>query len=278
MPLVRLGLFCGRRDEFGVGPARSALENAVEFFEVSQSPRAGGRGALALARLDASATDIEASLREAVMNDVTHVLFLSPNTILPFYSLQSLLDMRARAVTGISWTYRAARAGAEPVLFPRIGYFDPEGRPFPYFGWSAPDVFEVDWCGIDCLLVERDAIEEIIPPLRGLREFPQHLRISLALRSSGIPIVVDSFIQCPNVMRGLTPAGRATRKLVPGPRAWLEFSRDYADRRVPIGPVYDPAYRGRQWYREWLTRCLHDEDGSAPAVKRDRPRDPPFAR
>lgn len=250
MSLVRLGLCCSRPESLREGPARSSLENAVRFFRVSQGDESGGR-LLSLARLETGAHSLERNLREAVENEVTHVLFLSPGAILPFYSLQSLLDMRARAVSGISWTWKVGRPD-EAECHPRIGYFDPEGRAYPYFGWSAPDIFEVDWCGLDCLLLDRMAIEEILEPLTRLRGLPPHLRVSLALRWMKVPILVDSFIQCPRVAGGFDGA----RKLVPSPLAWMEFSRDFPDRRIPIGAVYDPAYRGRAWYGEWTLRCL----------------------
>jgi hypothetical protein len=258
---VRLGLCCTRSGGFRPGPARSSLRNAVRFFRISQEGTRNDEG-LTLALLDAGAEALERSLREAVENDVTHVLFLSPGAILPFYSLQSLLELPVAAVSGISWTWRAGadgglplRAGADgglPDISPRIGFYDPEGRPFPYFGWSAPDIFEVDWCGLDCLLVEREAIEEIAEPLARLRHVEPGMRISQALRSRGIPILVDSFIQCPQVVRDAD----GSRRLIPSPRVWLEFSRDFPERRLPAGSVYDPAYRGRRWYREWVRRCL----------------------
>jgi hypothetical protein len=249
--LVRLGLCCSRPESLRKGPARSSLENAVRFFRVSQGDASGGR-LLSLARLETGARSLERNIREALENQVTHVLFLSPGAVLPFYSLQSLLDMRARAVSGISWTWKVGRPGKEPRCHPRIGYFGPEGRAYPYFGWSAPDIFEVEWCGLDCLLLDRTAIEEIVEPLTRLRGIPPHLRVSLALRWRKVPILVDSFIQCPRVAKG----SGGTRKLVPNPLAWIEFSREFTDPRIPLGAVYDPAYRGRAWYREWTARCM----------------------
>jgi hypothetical protein len=252
--VVRLGLCCSRPESLRKGPAGSSLENAVRFFRISQGDEAGG-DLLSLSRLETCASScgrngLDRNLREAVENEVTHVLFLSPGAVLPFYSLQSLLDMRARAVSGISWTWKVGLPGGAEC-HPRIGYFDPEGRAYPYFGWSAPDIFEVDWCGLDCLLLDRGALEEILEPLTRLRGLPPHLRVSLALRWKKIPILVDSFIQCPRVAKG----SEGKRKLVPSPLAWMEFSRDFPARRIPIGAVYDPAYRGRAWYREWTERC-----------------------
>ncbi len=257
MTLVRLGLCCSHPEGFLNGPVRRSLENAVEFFQVARSPAGDGRP-LTLARLDSRSAQVESSLEEAFEYGITHVLFLSPSVILPFYSLQSLIDMRAPAVSGISWSWRPGADGELPDIFPRIGFYDAEGRPYPFFGWCAPDVFAVDWCGLDCLLIRRDALEEIGDPLRLLRGQPPEVRVSTALRSRGIPILIDSSIQCPKVLLNRPASGRPEREMVPGPRAWLEFSRDFRNRKIPTG-LYDPAYRGRSWYREWVLRC-----GSAP--------------
>lgn len=258
MSLVRLGLCCSRAEGFR-WDAQSSLRNAVQFLQISQDDEEEGDGGLlSLSPLDGSAEDLEESLLEATDQGLTHLFFLSPGALLPFYSLQRLIDLRVPAVGGISWTWRPGASGEDPEIFPRIGYFDGEGRPYPYFGWSAPDIFEVDWCGLDCLLLERDAIERIIEPLRILRGRDPALRISLALRSLGIPIRVDSFVQCPQVIT--LPSG--ARKLIPSPGAWLEFSRDCSARRLPRGSVFDPSYRGRVWYRDWVKRCLTERTRS----------------
>jgi hypothetical protein len=228
----------------------------VQFFRISQDTSGeGGDGLLSLSPLDGSAEDLEPSLQEAIREDVTHVLFLSPGALLPFYSLQRLVDLRLSAVSGISWTWRPGGAGNEAEISPRIGFFDPEGNAYPYFGWHAPDIFEVDWCGLDCLLLSRDALEKIVDPLAALAGTEPALRISMALRSRKIPIVVDSFVQCPQVIT-LPMNGGTARKLVPSPRTWLEFSRDFSRRKLPRGPAHDPSYRGRPWYREFVKRCL----------------------
>jgi hypothetical protein len=251
---VKLGLCSSRPDGLLSWPAQSSLENAVQFFQVSETGSVeGGMAAgecLSLARFDASAADLEQSLREAADNDVTHILFLSPRTLLPFYSLQRLIDMDVSAVTGVSWTWMPGGEG--PDIFPRIGFFDPEGRPYPYFGWTAPGLFEVDWCGLDCLLLSRGALEEIAGPVEWVRGKEPALRISQCLRMLGIPILVDASVQCPRVVSPpLAPCERSRHRLVPSPRTWREFSRDCPARSVPRGHVFDPAYRGRSWYRDW---------------------------
>lgn len=254
MSLVRLGLYCTRPERFGSGPALSSLRNAVRFFQVIRSERPDGGKALNIAILESGASDLERSLREALEQEITHVLFLSPEVLLPFYSLQTLIAMGVNAVSGISWTWKPE--GEIPEIFPKIGFFDPEGRPYPYFGWRAPDIFEVDWCGLDCLLLQREAVERISGILRKLCPHPPALRISLGLRSRGIPILVDSFIQCPKVvMRMGSRKEELERSLIPSPSTWLEFSKDFLDRKIPHGPLHDPAYRGRPWYREWVERC-----------------------
>jgi hypothetical protein len=280
---VKLGLCCSRPEGFFRGPAQSSLASAVQFFQVSQADWLDEdelvegdllslEEILILEELEASAADLEQSLEEALENDVTHVLFLSPRTLLPFYSIQALLAMGVDAVSGVSWTWLVGPPGEEPHVFPRIGYYDPEGRPYPYFGWSAPDLFEVDWCGLDCLLLSRRALEEIALPLERIRTREPALRISQCLRSAGVPILIDSSVQCPRVVASppaavrrpillSAPAALAdpelTRprprlRLVPSPRAWREFSRDNRERRMPSGPLHDPAYRGRDWYRQWV--------------------------
>ncbi len=263
MSPVRLGLCCARPEGLRPGAARTSLENALRFFQDDRSDESVG-----LARLDATPADLEGTIGEAVDQNVTHLLFLSPGVLLPFYFLQSLLGMRQKAVSGISWTWRIGHRGQSPEVFPRIGYFDPEGRAFPYFGWSAPDIFEVDWCGLDCLLLARGALEEIAAPLASLRHSPPALRISQALRSRGIRIIIDSFIQCPKVVMAPSPSGEVARGLVPGPKVWREFSRNHPHRRIPRGPVLDPAYRGRPWYREWVERCLSGVDSRQSTVDR----------
>jgi hypothetical protein len=251
---VRLGLCCSRPADLRPGPARSSLKNAIQFFRVSQDEDPGE--VVAMAQLDSSPADLEGGIRQAVERDVTHMLFLSPGAILPFYSLEVLLGMRERAVSGVSFSIQAGTAGEAPEIFPRLGFFDPEGRAYPYFGWSAPNIFQVDWCGLDCLLLARDALEEIAGPLARLRSLPPALRISQALRTRGIPILIDSCIECPQLTLIPGPEGGVTGTMLPGPAAWREFSRDCPDRRIPRGPLFDPAYRGRAWYREWVERCL----------------------
>ena len=48
----------------------------------------------------------------------------------------------------------------------------------------------------------------------------------------------------------------ALSRRFPSPDAWREFSRDNDARRIPCGRVYDPAYRGRAWYRSWAAAVL----------------------
>lgn len=253
---LKLGLCCSRPECFAESPAQSSLTNAVQFFQVSEADSFLGGRRLTLAQFDASATDLELGLREAAENDVTHVLFLSPRTLLPVYAIQSLLAMGVSAVSGISWTWMPGQAGDSPEIFPRLGYFDPEGRPFPYFGWCAPNLFEVDWCGLDCLLLSREALEEIAEPLSRVQGREPALRISQCLRSRGIRILIDSSIQCPRAVGMEAPP---KRKLIPSEYTWREFSKDFPDRRLPRGAHYDPAYRGRAWYREWLASVLYSE-------------------
>lgn len=250
---VKLGLCCNRPDGLLLGPAQSSLDNAVHFFHVAEADSPLIRPAhLTLAQLDASAADLERSLEEAVRNDVTHVLFLSSRTLLPFYSIQRLISAGVPAVTGVSWTWMVGLPGEVPEIFPRLGYFDPEGRPYPYFGWSAPSIFEVDWCGLDCLLLSREALEEIAEPLRLIQGKEPALRVSHCLRSGGVPIIVDTMVQCPRLVAPWDgPFER--RRLVPAPRTWRQFSRDCAERNVPRGRVHDPSYRGRAWYRQWVS-------------------------
>jgi hypothetical protein len=277
---VKLGLCCSRPEGFVKGPARSSLENAVQFFQIVHADSLGegdlaDAEALSLGQLDSSAANLEWSLMEALENEVTHVLFLSSRTVFPFYSIQRMVAMEADAVSGISWTWLPGQGGDRPEVFPRLGYFDPEGRPYPYFGWSAPALFEVDWCGLDCLLLSRAALEEIAHPLERIGGREPALRISHCLRSRGVPILVDSSVQCPRMVsippgpresgavksclfpRYLpSPAARAEGcpevRLVPSPATWREFQRDNLDRQVPLGRAYDPAYRGRSWYRQWV--------------------------
>ncbi len=268
MSLVKLGLCSSRRGGFRQGPAQSSLQNAVEFYCTGPVLASPGRK-LTLAKLDSTAEDLELSIQEALKEQVTHVFFLSPRVLLPFYALERLFQLRVKAVSGISWTWREGQAGEGQEIYPRIGYFDSEGRAFPYFGWSAPDIFQADWCGLDCLLLEREALEEIAELLILFQDWPPALRISQSLRSRKIPIIIDSFIQCPQVITSTTREGRKTRKLIPNLYAWREFSRDFPNRRIPRGRVYDPAYRGRIWYRNWLGRChgtFKDEDAAELAA------------
>lgn len=263
MSTVRLGLCFSHVGGLRQESARDSLRNALRFFRISRRDGPLEEGRLSLAPLDAGAADLDRSLEESLAEDVTHVLFLSPGVLLPFYAIQSLLELRLGAVSGISWSWRP---GPVPDIFPRIGYFDPEGRPYPWFSWSAPDLFEVGWCGLDCLLLERRVLKEIADPLRRLDHLAPSLRISLALRARRIPILVDSFIQCPI----LVSAGALERRIMPSPQAWLEFSRDFADRKIPRERNFDPAYRGRSWYRDWVKRCFSASDlefaaGAEPA-------------
>ena len=254
MSAVRLGLFCSRPASLRPGPARRSLKNALQFFQVSQDQVA--EQIVAASQLDADPADLAGSIRQAVKRDVTHMLFLSPGAILPFYSLEVLLGMRQKAASGVSFSFRPGSAGEPPVIFPRLGFFDPEGRAYPYFGWSAPDIFQVDWCGLDCLLLDRSALEEIAEPLAASPELPPPLRVSHALKSRGIPIFIDSCVECPRFQKARDPQSGSDGEMLPGPAAWREFSRDCPDRRIPRGPLFDPAYRGRRWYREWVDRCL----------------------
>jgi hypothetical protein len=263
---VKLGLCCSRRRAFHQGPAQSSLQNAIQFWETSPEWLSGDRN-LSISRLDATTENLNQSLQEAAERGVTHVFFLSPRVILPFYALERFLGMRARAVSGISWTWKTNRPGEIPEVYPRVGFFDDEGRAFPYFGWTAPDIFQADWCGLDCLLLEQKVLEEISGPLRRLGDSPPALGISQALRSQGIPIIIDSFIQCPRMFARIAEDGRQQRMLIPSLYAWQEFSRDFPNRKIPRGRVYDPSYRGREWYREWLKRCkvtLHGENSTVP--------------
>jgi hypothetical protein len=253
---VRLGLCCSRLASLRPGPAQSSLKNALQFFQVSRDGIS--EEVVAASQLDFTPADLEGGIHQAVKRDVTHMLFLSPGAILPFYSLEVLLGMRQRAASGVSFSFHPGSAAEPPEIFPRLGFFDPEGRAYPYFGWSAPDIFQVDWCGLDCLLLARSALEEIAAPLAGMPHPSPALRISQALRSRGIPILIDSSVECPQLLQAGHPGDGASGKMLPGPGAWREFSRDFPDRRIPRGPIFDPAYRGRRWYREWVDRCIAD--------------------
>jgi hypothetical protein len=247
---VKLGLCCSRPEAFHQGLPQSSLENALEFSHFSRSNPFLPAEPLSLARLDAGAADLEQSIHEAVENEVTHILFLSYRALLPFYSIEKLLSLPVSAASGISWTWMPGQAGETPEVFPRVGYFDPEGRPYPYFGWSAPGLFEVEWCGLDCLLLSREALEGVAAVMDRVRGREPALRISQCLRSCGIPILVDSSVQCPRVVSPWGP------QIVPSEDTWREFSSDGAGRRVPLGRHYDPSYRGRAWYREWVSTVV----------------------
>jgi hypothetical protein len=236
------------------GPARSSLKNALQFFQVSRD--GVSEEIVAASQLDSTPAGLEGSIRQAVRRDVTHMLFLSPGAILPFYSLEVLLGMRQRAASGVSFSFHPGDAGEAPEIYPRLGFFDPEGRAYPYFGWSAPDIFQVDWCGLDCLLLDRSALEEVAGLLAASPELPPPLRVSHALKSRGIPIFIDSCVECPQLLQARDHQDGSDGEMLPGPAAWREFSRDCPDRRIPRGPLFDPAYRGRRWYREWVDRCV----------------------
>ncbi len=260
--------------------AWSSLCGAIGFLEdgflqVGDEGRTADADAIGVARFHASvAADLDRGLRGALASDVTHVLFLSPGTILPFYAIQSLLALKRPAVSGVSWSWAASKAeelvgeragkpqaarGGLPLIFPRLGFYDPEGQAFPYFGWTAPNLFEVDWCGLDCLLLDRETVAGLVASLGEARDGHPAQRISRSLHKRGVRILIDSFIQCPKVAgRSICslPVSEGGEALIPASEVWREFSNDCPNRTLPRGQFLDPAWRGREWYRNWVRRVL----------------------
>ncbi len=260
--------------------AWTSLCSAIGFFEDGfledgAESRGADEGGISVARFHATlAADLSGGLHKALASGVTHVLFLSPGTILPFYAIQSLIALKRPAVSGVSWSWaapaegemvgertrRASRDSKDlPLIFPRLGFYDPEERPCPYFGWTAPELFEVDWCGLDCLLLEREVIAGLAHGLRDARDGEAAQWISRSLHRKGVRILIDSFIQCPKVAgRSICrpPVSEGGETLIPSSDVWREFSKNCPNRTLPRGRFIDPAWRGREWYRNWVRKVV----------------------
>lgn len=97
--------------------------------------------------------NIAARMRQAALQtvretEVDYLFFAGCDMIFPPHTLKNLLHCRALIATGI---YQARVSN-----FPVICSYDRENKTWGPHGYQ-PEVFNVDWCGMDCALIARQA-------------------------------------------------------------------------------------------------------------------------
>ena len=136
-------------------------------------------------------------VEEALSLNADYVLFISDDVLPPQRVFEDLAKHKKDMVTGVYWTKNQP---TKPYIFKDM-------MKGPFEDWKYGEFFEIDWAGVDCLLVHTDVFRKIEPPWFStdwtynenqpkVHVPTEDLYFYTKTRKAGIKLWCDTAVQC----------------------------------------------------------------------------------